>query len=195
MGPARQHPHVSGDWVAYALRYDRLPGRAVALRAEVTVHPDTPVVSHSLHPGFEFGVTLAGEHERTFPGLVLPTQTGDVWLTCAWELHGYRQTAKGPTVVWMVFTPEFLGEETLAGVPWLSLFAAPSAQRPRVNTPQLRARVLAIGREMQEEIGVRKPGWEGAVRLHLLRLLLALRREWEPPPTHLRAGVTPATAM
>jgi len=165
------------------------------MRAGVVRHIGAPSVDYDYHPGFEFGVALRHEHERIFPGFLLPVRPGDVWLACAWELHGYRVQRPDTEVIVVGFLPRVLGEEMLAGTPWLSLFAAPPGHRPRVHTPQTRARVLEIAAEMREEVETRPRGWEEAVRFHLLRLLLALRREWEPSKTDLRAGRTPTTDL
>ena len=125
---------------------------------------------------------------------------GDVWLCGMQEPHG---CSKGPgtRVVVMMFAPEVIGEELLGELPWLTLFAVPPAQRPRVLSPEMRRRVLEIGYALRREIEEERPGWRNAVRLELLLLLLELRRGWSSlglaeTPRHVRlsalARVMPA---
>ncbi len=40
---------------------------------------------------------------------------------------------------------------------------------------------MSIAADLREELEHRRLGWPDAVRVDLLRLLLTLRREWEPP--------------
>ena len=147
-----------------------------------TNHPDRPTTIHNVHDGLEIGIMLSGREERLFSEVTLPVNTGDVWLAARWEMHGVR--AFGPCrnrVITIVFLPEFLGESTLAGTPWLYAFAVPPSQRPRVRSGAVRKRVLEIGEAIWEEESRRALSWQEEVRLDLLRLLLALRRDWEPP--------------
>lgn len=135
----------------------------------------------NVHAGIEVGIFLAGQEERIFADVTLPMSSGDVWLAAMWELHGGRGFGTASQVVVVTFLPEFLGEVSLGGTPWLNLFAVPAKQRPRAADEGMRARVVEIGKEIRRESEERALGWEEAVRLNLLRLLLTLRRGWEPP--------------
>jgi len=190
----RQH-YLFEEGAASVLPHEGIFGPEHPLAAEVHVYPETADARYDVHSGFELGVALHGEQVRIFSDIVLPISPGDVWLVCAWELHGWRCPSSDMTVIPLVFLPEFLGEETLAGTPWVSLFAAPPGRRPRVRTEQLRTQVLAIAADLREEIEATPPGWEEAVRLHVLRLLLALRREWEPPQTGFPTSPIPTTQL
>jgi AraC-like DNA-binding protein len=108
-------------------------------------------------------------------------EPGDVWLCGMWEPHGWRALAAETRDVVMFFLPGFLAEERLAGTPWLSLFATAPEERPRVVSSETRETMLSIAREVEREIREVRVGWETALRLSILRVLLALRREWEPP--------------
>lgn len=134
----------------------------------------------SLHAPVEIGIITAGATERYYPGWRLLTQAGDVWMHGMWEPHGWKVVAPGSERVVVAFLPEFLGEETLRGISWRSIFAAPPQQRPRVSEAD-RPRVLALAQELREEIEGRSEGWQVAVRLLILQLLHLLSRNWTPP--------------
>ncbi len=111
---------------------------------------------------------------------------GDVWLNPMWEPHGWVVPERERSVS-ITFLPEFLGEEMLGELAWLTLFAVPPKQRPRV-TDAIRARVVSLGEEMYAEVHASRPKWHVAVRLDLLRLFFLLGREWQPPEEALRRG-------
>ena len=141
-----------------------------------------------LHEGIEVGVTLNGAQERQWGDWVETIGPGDVWLVGAWEPHGWRILTSGTHNVVLVFLPAFLADETLGDDPWLSLFAAPPGQRPRVTSPELRRQILSLGWDIYYEIHRQPYGWQTALRLDLLKILLALRREWTPPLTQATAA-------
>ena len=98
----------------------------------------------------------------------------------------------GTRTVVLLFMPELLGDELLADLPWTSLFAAPPPQRPQVTDQAMRTKVLNLAVQISEEDSQRRPGWQAAVRLQLLQLLLTLRRGWEPP---LEPSARPAGSL
>jgi len=79
----------------------------------------------------------------------------------------------------MIFLPEFIGEEMLGELPWLTLFAVRPSHRPRVSSPEIRKQALAIGNLLRREIEEQQPRWESVVRLELLHLLIELSRGWQ----------------
>jgi len=141
---------------------------------------ESPLTIH-VHEGIEFGILLSGRQERRFENLIYEIGPGDVWLAATWEPHGWQTTAPDTSDVVLMFLPEFLGEERLGEVSWLSLFAAPLGRRPRVTSEEMRRAILRLGEEMRDEIERAEPGWESAVRLDLLRAMLRLCRNWQPP--------------
>jgi len=183
--------YLPPDWPLVARHYWGYVTPAQPVAGDVQFFSETRPLIYDIHANLEVGIVTAGQQERIFSDLLLTTGAGDVWLTAAWEPHGCRITRSETRTVLVGFSPEFLGEESLAGVPWLALFAVPASQRPQVRTERMRERVLAIAAELQEELETRGPGWEGAVRYNLLHLLLVLRREWEPPASRLSASRAP----
>ncbi len=161
--------------------YDHQLTEASPFWVSAMAHPVPTGRDLHVHAGLEIGVILAGGQEISFDEMVLSTRPGDVWLCAMWEPHGWRITEPRTENAVLVFLPDFLGEEMLDGVPWLSLFAVPPAQRPRASTPQMRQEALAIGRHLWREVHERGPAWETALRLYTLLLLVMLRRGWEQP--------------
>jgi AraC-like DNA-binding protein len=137
----------------------------------------TPLDVH-VNPKFEVGIVLVGEEEIHFGSHVLVCRPGDVWLCGSWEPHGYRYSAPNTANAVVKFPLEFLGEELLGEMSWTVLFTVPPADRPRVNSPELRESVLQIGYLLRREIQLGRPRWEGMVRLGLLQLFVELSRQW-----------------
>lgn len=167
------------------------------IQAYSNTYPTETPVELDIHEGVEVGVLLEGGKSHYYNDAAFRVEPGDVWLCSSWEPHGWRFTAQGSRDLVLIFLPEFLGEERLRGLPWLALFAVPPSQRPRVNGPGVREKVLRLGQEMVVEIQEQEPGWDCALRLDLLRLLLVLSRHWRPPASlraqsHLRARNLPA---
>jgi len=169
------------DWVLSGNPSEFHLTPAQSLRAGVMRNEGPAPLGSDVHAGLEIGLTLTGCAERHYLDWVVPGAPGDVWLCAMWEPHGWRFVAPRTDWVVAVFLPEFLGEERLGDLPWLTLFATPPSQRPRVSTPELRRTVLTIGEELRHEITRQQPGWQTPVRLDLLRLLFHLSRGWEPP--------------
>jgi len=134
-----------------------------------------------LHQCLEAGIVLDGRLLMQFEGAELDLRQGGAWLCAPYEPHAARFPDHGATLVVLVFLPEVLGDEQIDGISWLMLYSSPARDRPKALSPKARERVLAIGQELREEIEQRPAGWEAAVRLGLLRLLLSLRRGWIPP--------------
>jgi len=134
-----------------------------------------------MHALFEIGIMTSGVREAHTVGGTAQLRAGDVWLSPGWEAHGWRYPEPGTSDVVVMFRPDFLGEERLGDIPWLSLFAAPPRDRPRVTSAAMRRRVLALAQELAMEVDERPQGWIGGARQCVLRLLLTLRRGWQPP--------------
>jgi AraC-like DNA-binding protein/quercetin dioxygenase-like cupin family protein len=173
----RASPQITGQ-----ARFDHLglsPATPVLVSSYVWPRERTPQVH--MHAGYELGVLLAGRQQRWFDGLDYVAGPGDLWLAAGWEPHGWQCLEADTSDVVVQWLPEFLGDETLAGLPWVQVFGAPAASRPRVTGGRLRESVLAVGREIQSEFRREEPGWGHMVRLDLLRLLILLTRGWMPP--------------
>jgi AraC-like DNA-binding protein len=153
---------------------------AQPFRAGVVAHPYPSALDTDMHQAFELGVLLTGREDRHFEGTVIGLQPGDIWLCAAWEPHGWRATAPGTRELVLQFLPDFLGEEMLEPVSWLSLFTVPPEQRPRVETPELRELALEISQELRQEMQDQRRGWLTSMRICILRLLHAVSRDWQP---------------
>jgi AraC-like DNA-binding protein len=154
----------------------------------VVQHDHLTPLAMDMHQAFEVGVVLAGELARHLGDLVITLRPGEMWLCGAWEPHGWRPRLEGTQELVLQFLPDFLGEEVLDGVSWLSLFSAPPERRPRVTSEDERRKALAIATEIREEMRDRRRGWLAAVRLGALQLLLLLGRGREPSGKPSRAA-------
>jgi AraC-like DNA-binding protein len=161
-----------------------------------------PIDIH-IHRGVEVGILLAGEEELHYSDFVLPLRPGDAWLCNIYEPHGTRLKRAPRHSVVTIFLPEFIGEEMLGELAWLTLFAVPPDQRPRTSSAEMRRQALAIGGLLRHEIEEQRPRWESVVRLELLHLLIELSRGWQaadlPSGQHVQVGglarIMPALSM
>ena len=132
-----------------------------------------------VHPDLEATVILEGEQVVSYPDAALHCNPGDVWFAASGEVHGY--TAQGVlSNACLAFSPDFLGDAMLGDRSWLSIYAEPPASRPRAVSQEQKSLLLAIGRQIHREATAQQPGWENAVRIHLLEMLLTVAREWTP---------------
>lgn len=196
----QQRPHRRGyrpgrltadfrEPLAQAPRHHLTLSPKVPFEAESQLLPETQQDLH-IHNSIEVGVLLSGQQERLFGDLRFQASPGDVWLVVMWEPHGWRVTQPDTRTVVVHFLPEFICAEMTDGVSWLSMFAVPPAQRPRVTGGGVRDRVLGVARELKQEIEGKQPGWAGVVRADLVRLLTILYRAWDvaEPPAGVAAG-------
>lgn len=158
----------------------RVEEDAGPLRAFVTHYPEPMDVGTHIHATFEVCVQLSGEVEWYMEDVVARMQPGDVWLWAPWEVHGWRCRVADSLALTLRFVPEFVGEESFQGHPWLTLFGPHPARRPRVSTGETRQETLTLAHRLRREVEDRPAAWEEAVRLGLLQLLLLLYREWDP---------------
>jgi AraC-like DNA-binding protein len=137
----------------------------------------------SVHEGLELGILLSGGVEQRYSDYLFEGGRGDVWLVSMWEPHLWRVTAPGTDQLAVVFLPEFLGDEATStrGSGLLRPFASPPSERPMHPDPETREVVLALARELRDEIEQKPRGWETAVRLAVGRLLFEVSRNWEAP--------------
>ncbi len=143
-------------------------------------YPYPELLSWDVHQAFQIKVVLSGQVEKHFEGLVRTLGPGDVCLIPSWEPHGHRTAASGTAVWGTLFLPEFLGDEMLGGLSWLSFFMAAPRERPWVDAEDTRRQVLGIAEELKPEIDQQGRGWLTSLRLGLLRLLWVTGRNWEP---------------
>jgi AraC-like DNA-binding protein len=152
------------------------------------VHTSAEPLDIHVHRGAEIGLVLEGEQRIHFGKLMLRCGPGDVWLCAPWEPHGWEVPASGVRNFVLIFRPDFLGEETIGGLPWLTLFALPPSMRPRLADPDTWHRILLIARQMDDESKAQRWAWNDAVRLQILQLLVELARDWRCLATEAMAG-------
>lgn len=173
--------HTEFEWIYPARRYHHHLTADSPVNAAVNRHASPTALEFDVHREIEVGILLTGAMERRCGSLARLVEPGEVWLCGMWEPHGWRATAADTQAALLLFLPSFLGDERLGETPWLSLFAATPEERPRVRTAETRETMLAIAQEVEKEAREVREGRETALRLCLLRVLLALWREWEPP--------------
>lgn len=142
--------------------------------------------SHS-HPDLEATIVLKGTQEIQYADARLECKSGDMWFAASGEIHAHWTRGR-VTNICLAFAPEFLGEVMLGDRHWLAIFAEPPARRPRVSSDEQRSNLLGTGWQMFREAANQSPGWEDALRVHLLHALLTLVREW---PSDQRPDVRP----
>jgi AraC-like DNA-binding protein len=147
----------------------------------VTEHPQGSLDGH-VHPGMELGMVLTGEVEFHTESSEHRCGPGDVWLCAMWEPHAWRVSRSGTTNIALIFLPDLLGDQTSGEPPYFELFAAPPEARVRVGEADMRRRLLGLGRDTYREIEEKKPFWQTAVRLSLLRILTELSRSRDGAP-------------
>jgi AraC-like DNA-binding protein len=205
MASKRESSKVAIDWMMRAVRYDEGLSPATPVYCHLAWHPEQTPLEIDVHDGVEVGFQLTGGEERQFQDFVTRCGPGDVWLCAMWEPHGWRVTAPATSNIVLIFLPEFLGDERIDDIHWLDLFAVAPRQRPWVTNQYTRQQMLALACDLDKEIRERRRGWLPTVRVLLLRALLLLRRDWQPPrsrqtraqpaSTHVLSSVMPAVNL
>ncbi len=140
-----------------------------------TANPPTPFDIH-MHPEVEIGLIFDGVEEIHFSEYIHTCRRGDVWLCAPWEPHAWQIQAPNTTNLVVIFAPDFLGEELVGPIPWLTIFSLPPHLRPRVHDNKAREAVLSAAETICREIAATEPFWERTVRLEVLRILNELVR-------------------
>ncbi|UCC69726.1 MAG: AraC family transcriptional regulator [Armatimonadota bacterium] len=135
-----------------------------------------------MHQAFEISMVLSGRIERHCDELVLDCLPGDLSLNPGWEPHGWRVAEPETGELVLHFLPEFLGDAIFDNTSWLSLFAADPRHRPRAVNQEMRAQMLAIGRELASTApGRTLPFSEAGMALDTLgQEVLGFVRELDP---------------
>ena len=154
---------------------------AMPVLVQTHTYDDMTPLLFDFHEAIEVGIVLQGTEERHWQGYVSVAEPGDVWLCATWEPHGWRAILPDTRDAMVAFLPGYLGDEVFGEMSWLSLFAAPPDQRPRVDSTRKRERLLAQARELLEDRRQKEHGWKSGARLDLLKVLFTLSRGWRPP--------------
>lgn len=158
-----------------------VPGTSDVVRGHVFgSEPDPSRKSafwEDMHRTFEVEIILSGRARHMIGEVAFSSEPGDVVLIPAWEPHGIVNDVSGRRAHTLViqFLPEFLGSRTIGGLLWLTFFAMPAAERPKVS-PMFRHRVLGVAENIRYEIEEMPFGWEDGVRAELLKVFLILAR-------------------
>lgn len=168
------------------LRRELLP----ALRGQPVevVWGAVPHQGRDMHHAFEVTICLAGRLEKSLEGYTTVAGAGDVHVVPAWEPHGWRSLTPIRLEVVVHFLPEFLGEEEFGGMSWLAPFAVRPEDRPRLDDPDSRRQAMEAGRAMWQEYEERGFAWQEMVRLHILRVLGLLLRDWSRGKAQASSG-------
>lgn len=161
--------------------------------AVVLTYPRVETLVFEMHRGFEVGIVLSGEFERTAGSRPRRLRRGQVWLLPMWEPHGGRVIRPG-TCVAVLFLPAFLGEERIGDISWLRFFAPPPEERPQVAAPEMRREAVHIAHDICREILAHPLGSETGLRLAVLQLLLTLYRGWDKARAQ-SGGILPSAGM
>lgn len=129
------------------------------------------------HPGFEVGIVMKGSEQVTFNDCTLSCQVGDLWFANAWETHQCLAHHPDDEHLIAVFRFDYLGEELVGEVPWVTLFTLDHVQMLAASDDKLRRKVLDIAHVMRDEDWHRAPRWELVVRFELLRLFTEIERK------------------
>lgn len=157
-----------------------------------------------VHRTFEVGILLVGSEERCFGRTIRGFSAGDAWCIPAWEPHGWHTVAPPTEELTIHFIPGFLGDARISGVSWLSFFALPAGSRPTIASPQGQGSVLAIGRDLADELAAQQLGWTDMVRCGVLRLLTIFARDsglpyndrrWKDLPPNRLQRIMPAIEL
>ncbi len=135
----------------------------------------TPGSDAHVHVGLELGLVITGRIDIQQGKTRLTCGPGDIWLCGMWEPHGWDIKQVGTRHVTFVFTPDVISIDGDA-TQFLELFATSAELRPRVLDQEVRARVLAIGLDIEREVTAQGPLWQSAARFDLLRVLCELAR-------------------
>lgn len=133
---------VSATLVARAI--DTLWGEGKLVTVYISEQLQPIAREAEMHRAFEFTCITKGREIRRSPGLHVELGPGDVCLVPPWEPHAWEPMEPGTTCLSVHFLPQFLGEEMIGGVSWLSFFACPADQRPRALDGEMRREILAF---------------------------------------------------
>jgi AraC-like DNA-binding protein len=143
------------------------------------------------HRAFEVEVLLQGRQECQWRGGSAILVPGDLALTPGWAPHAVRPLSRAAESIAIHFSPAFLGSERVGETPWFAVFRGSPDTRPRLCRSAARQHALRVVSGLAEEAGRQGPGsalWRSAVRLGVLRLLLAAAGEWQLSPDDRRIG-------
>jgi AraC-like DNA-binding protein len=149
-----------------------------------------------MHYPMGMGIIREGTIRREFPGYFTDCGPGQVYLTGAWEPHGWTVLHKTCTLIHVGFFPEFIFDTRFPEAPEfvpMDLFTAPPDRRPQLprdgRGPMVRLAEQML--EVQQSERPRKTLW---LRSLLLQGLLLLYERWDPPASNSAAAAAAKAA-
>ncbi len=169
------------DPVTKVKRLDHYLTPSSPIHVRVFTWDEPTPLDFDFHDGIEIGVLTSGCQERHWEGYSRDILPGDTWSVAMWEPHGWRAKVPGTGYVVVIFLPEFLEGTEMADLPWLSIFAAPPSERPRMTTDKQRKRMLDIAGSIRDELEEDHPLLMTGLRIQVTRLLFELMRDQSSP--------------
>jgi AraC-like DNA-binding protein len=130
-----------------------------------------------MHNGLELGICLSGSTERRSGSHARLVAAGQAWLVGMWEPHAWT-VAPDSTLVHFYFVPDVVWDPADPMPSWFRMFSASPEERPQAQSPAVRQQLMEIAREVAEEAERQEVGWLRVARLALMRVLVAMEREW-----------------
>jgi len=156
---------------------------SLPIRVWEVSHPHRGRSMFDMHYGLELGIVFSGQLRRYYRRWHADLATGDVWFCGMWEPHGYEILRVPCRMLSIAVLPQLLArahfEEALA-YDWLAPFAVEPSRRPR--TPRrLKRYVCQLGEQIIKVAQNNTPADKVHLRLLVLQVLLAARRDWSVP--------------
>jgi AraC-like DNA-binding protein len=163
------------------------PARPLTL--SINHHPPRQPAYYDIHMGLELTIAVSGLVKRWVGPHSRVLHPGDVWLSNAFEPHGF-QVLKGPADHFcIIFLPYLLAVPTTsAGVDFLAPFCAPPQTRPQPGTAAVKKKFIALAREMAS-LDPHGPYTREEIMAYVRIILAELMRGWQRPSRPLRASI------
>jgi AraC-like DNA-binding protein len=163
------------------------PARPLTL--SINHHPPRQPAYYDIHPGLELTIAVSGLVKRWVGPHSRVLRPGDVWLSNAFEPHGF-QVLKGPADHFcIIFLPYLLAVPAAGvGIDFLAPFCAPPPSRPQPQTALIRKKFIAAAREMVR-LDAHDPYAREEIMAYVRIVLAELLRGWQRPARAKQSAV------
>ncbi len=127
-------------------------------------------------------IVLKGVLEIAVGGHTQHLEPGQVSLSAMWEPHQWWGEGSPTQAATIAFAPEAIDEDILPDRHWMEMVSVPFLERPQIESPDARRRVLTLAHRLREEVCEHRAACEVMLRLGLLQLLVELERNWTRRP-------------